>query len=343
MAYEVLVDNIDKKDWQRYASDFADYSIYQTWPYQQVRAEMDGQEVSRVVIKDENGIVVTMCQVRIKHVKPLGLRIGYVQWGPLVRGFDDTLRCSVEASVALREAYLGTRVNVFRIVPNVCNNETGKEFARLLETSGFHYTPSFEPYHTMLLSLNRPEELLRKRLHQSWRRKLKKAEAVGIETKNCTDEESFITLEKLYLEMLRRKGIKELDPEVFMTTQRLLSAAEKMNVIVAYYHGQPVTAHVTSNLGDTAILLLVASSEKGLACGSSYLVWWKAVTASNRLGMKYYDVGGIDFENNVTVSRFKAGMGGYECSHIGAFEAYSSLRVKSIWRVADKVYRLIKR
>lgn len=343
MSCKVNIDNFGRSDWERYAKNFFDYSIYQTWEYQQIRAKMDRQEVSRAVIKDENGRVATMCQIRIKHFKLLRLRIGYVQWGPLVRGFDGTLGCSVEALVALREAYLGTRVNVFRIVPNVCNNETGKEFARLLETSGFHYTLSFEPYHTMLLSLNRPEELLRKRVHQSWRRKLKKAEAVGIETKNCTDEESFIILEKLYLEMLRRKGIKGLDPEVFVRTQRLLSAAEKMNVIVAYYHGQPVTAHVTSNLGDTAILLLVASSEKGLACGSSYLVWWKAVTASNRLGMKNYDVGGIDFENNVTVSRFKAGMGGDECSHIGAFEAYTSSMAKNIWRAAEKVYRLIKK
>ena len=86
MSYEVIIDNVDKAEWERYAKGFADYSIYQTWSHQQVRAEMDGQEVNRVVIKDENGHVVTMCQIRIKRVKSLGLRIGYVQCGPLFRG-----------------------------------------------------------------------------------------------------------------------------------------------------------------------------------------------------------------------------------------------------------------
>ncbi len=65
MACEVIVDNISREDWERYAGNFADYSIYQTWAYQQVRAKMDGQQLSRAMIMDKIGQVVTMCQVRI--------------------------------------------------------------------------------------------------------------------------------------------------------------------------------------------------------------------------------------------------------------------------------------
>jgi len=119
MTYEVIVDSVSREEWEGYAANFADYSIYQTWPYQQVRAEMDGQEVSRVIIKDERGHVVTMSQVRIKHVKPLGLRIGYVQWGPLVRATNGTLKCTLGALKALCKAYVGTKIDVFRIVPNM--------------------------------------------------------------------------------------------------------------------------------------------------------------------------------------------------------------------------------
>ena len=142
---------------------------------------------------------------------------------------------------------------------------------------------------------------------------------------------------------MRRKRITGLDTEVFVHSQRMLSAAEKINVIVAYYDGEPVTAHATSNLGDTGILLLVASNEKGLACHSAYLAWWKAISASHRAGMKYYDVGGIDFENNTTVSRFKAGMGGQEAFHIGNFDACSNLCAKATWRCVDKLYQKLKK
>ena len=79
---------------------------------------MSNQDISRFVIKDENGEAVAMGQVRIKHVKPIGLRIGYIQRGPLVRGRNGRLRCSAEALNAVCEAYLGEKVNILRIVPN---------------------------------------------------------------------------------------------------------------------------------------------------------------------------------------------------------------------------------
>ena len=49
MAFEVLIDKIEQAQWEEYADSFADYSIYQTWSYQEMRAEIDGQKVSRIV------------------------------------------------------------------------------------------------------------------------------------------------------------------------------------------------------------------------------------------------------------------------------------------------------
>lgn len=343
MACEVIVDNINREDWERYAGNFADYSIYQTWPYQQVRAEMDGQEVSRVVIKDENGHVATMCQIRIKHVKLLGLRIGYVQWGPLARAMDGTLKCSVEALRALRETYVGTKVNVLRVVPNVFEDETGLEVVQMLEASGFEYVRTVTPYRTIMFPLDGSEEELKRRLHRNWRRNLKKAENAGIEIKRGCENELFDILERLYLEALERKGFKGLNPEEFARPRRMLSGHEKLIVTVAYFDGEPVTALTTSNLGDTGLDILAANNEQGLKCGSSFLAYWNAFDASRRAGMKRYDLGGIDPEKNPNVYQFKSRMGGQEVSHVGAFEAFSSLRAKTTWRMAEKIYHMLKR
>lgn len=343
MRYEAIVDDVEKEQWEQYAKEFADYSIYQTWAYQQVRAEMEGQELSRIVIKDKNGKVMTMCHVRIKRVVPLGLRIGYVQWGPLMRGLDGKLRCTKKALDMLREAYMRTKVNILRVVPNVWDNEVGHESARLLQASGFYRVPSVQRYHTVLLALDCSEEVLRARLHQTWRRKLRKVENLCIEVSRSTDEGLFRVLDKLYRGMLRRKKFKGLGVEVFLKTQGMLSAAEKMSVTTAYYDGEPATIHVTSNLGEMGILLLVASTEKGLVCRSSYLTWWRAITASRGAGLRYYDVGGIDPKKNPGVYQFKSGMGGQEASSIGAFDACSNMRVKIIWRIAERLYNLIKR
>ncbi len=342
MSYEVIVNNIDQSEWEECAKSFADYSIYQTWPYQQVRGAIGRQEVDRVLIKDNNDRVVTMCQIRIECIKPFGFRIGYVQWGPLIRGKDADIECPVEALKEVCEAYVGKRVNVLRFVPNVHNDGTGQDFIQMLEQSGFQYAHTTKPYHTMLIPLKCSEELLRKKLHQSWRRKLKKAESAGIETREGSDESLFAILEKFYVEMLQRKDLKGLDTQEFIRTQSMLSDAEKMTIIVAYYNEEPIAAHLTASLGDTAILLLTASNEEGLRMKAPYLVWWKAILASRRLGMRVYDVGGVDFQEVPTVSRFKAGMGGEDCFHIGAFDACSGPIVRIIWHGINKVYRMYR-
>lgn len=341
MSCKLTINEISKERWERYAQNFADYSIYQTWGYQQVRAENDRQELCRVIIRDGDR-PVTICQVRIKNAKSLGLRIGYIQWGPLLRIKDGSVSCTVDALVELKRALIGQRANVLRVVPNVCDDEMGRQVAGMFENAGFGFIKSVPPYHTMMLPLNCSVDVLRSRLHQSWRRKLKKAENAGIEMQETTDGKFFEVLETYYREMVNRKNFKGLEVREFARSQQLLSPAERMNVIAACYQGRPVTVHITSAIGDTGVALLVASSEKGFECCASYLAWWRAITGCLSRGMKRYDVGGVDFEKNPTVSQFKTGLGGTDCHYIGAFEACDSSSTKIMWRIAEKAYSYIR-
>lgn len=343
MSYQVIVDNIDPREWEQYAGCFVDYSIYQTWAYQQVRAEMDRQQLSRIVIKDKGDGVVAMAHVRIKHIRPLGLRVGYVQWGPLTRKYEQTGGCSAGVLSILREAYLGRHVNVLRIVPNAVENTESQRFVAMLEESGFHRKASVAPYRTILLPLGRSEGQLRKGLHKKWRRVLWKAEEAGVEAREYTDDAQFPTLEAFYMDLLRKKGFRGVHPRVFARTQRALPKSERMSVVVAYFEGEPVSVHVSANLGDRGISLLSASSEKGYQQSASYVARWNSLLISNSKGMKKYDAGGVDFENNPGVSQFKAGMGGTECSHIGAFEACTNAAVESLWAMSENAYSVLRR
>jgi len=341
MSYKVYVDNFSRDDWERYAKEFADYSIYQTWPYQQVRAEMDSQQLSRIIIKDENGHVVTMGQIRIKHYKPLCLRIGYVQWGPLMRSRNGEIICSPQALKLLHKSYLGTRVNVLRVLPHIYKSEGGDYVIDIFQAAGFEHSCSFTPYHTMIFPLNTSEEEMHKRLHRKWRSELKKAEQKNIQIRESPDGEYLKILDKLYMSAQRRKKFKGLDMQVYFKTQQLLLPWQKMNVVLAYLDGEPLTADVTSYLGDTAVGLFQASSEKGLRCGASYLVWWRTLLAAKRAGMKMYDLGGVDLDRNPNVYQFKSRMGAKEAFHVGTFEACNSLRTKLIWRTSERIYNLI--
>jgi len=343
MAYEVMIDNFDQEEWRRRAATFADYSIYQTWPYQQVRADNSGQKISRIIIKDENDNTVLMAQLRIATIRPFGIKIGYIQSGPLIMARDENLRCSHEAWEELRRAYVGSKLSLLRVVPNVRNDGTSEELLDMLCSSGFELVQNMRPYHTFMVPLNKSDEDIRAGIHRESRRNIRKAEKQNIELREGTSEELFDILEALYTEAKQRKGFKGVDSEVFARTQRKLTQNDKAVILVAYYDGRPVTAYATTHFGNTAVPIIWASNKTGLECGSPYLVLWRAYLSAKSLGMKYYDLGGIDKEGNPNGYLFKKRMGGAEQFHIGTFEAYKSSAARNILAMAEKVYKKFKK
>jgi len=270
------------------------------------------------------------------------LKVGYVQWGPLFRAADNSIICTKEALQCLIQmCFHEGIVNVLRVVPNAEVNHRGDEFSALLTAVGFEKVSYLKPYFTMMLKVDDSEEHIRGRLHRSWRRYLNRAESRDIEIREGTDGEYFNVLEHLYESAIERKKFKGLAPQVFVRTQQLLSSREKMHIIVAFWRGDPVTAHATSHLGDMALGVLAASSEKGLECDASYLVWWQTLLAAKRAGSKRYDLGGIDPRENPKVYQFKRRMGAEECKYIGAYDICMNTAVKYLWFGAEHIYRFV--
>lgn len=342
MNYNILIDNFDEVFWRNCAAEFMDYSLYQTWPYQQVRAKRDGQAISRFVIQSDDGKPCLIGQVRIKQVKVLGLRIGYIQWGPLCRKQPGTVSDVTTLLSILKEAYLPAKVNVLRISPNIFEAES-EAFVNQLKKAGFEKLHHVKPYQTMLFPLDTDEEGIRKRFHPGWRRYLNKAQKAQIDIRQGTDQAYLDSLGGLYRELLNRKGFEGLNVDTFSKTQQLLTDQEKMNTVLACQDQQVLTAHITSHLGDTALGILAASSEEALRLNSTYLVWWHTLLTAKTAGMKRYDLAGIDPQNNPKVYQFKQRMGAVQAQHIGVFEACSNAMVKSVWRVAERAYNCLKR
>jgi hypothetical protein len=342
MGLKIQIDDFSREYWEQCAAQFADYSLYQTWPYQQVRCEMDKQNISRAIVTDEGNNPVLMCQVRIKHIKPLGLKIGYVQWGPLLRRKDST-QCSAEACKLLRDTFVGKHVSILRLTPNANGGQEGESVNRVILEGGFEHIDNYKPYRTFLLKVDDSHEQIRARLHKTFRRDLKNAEKKGLVMQQGTGEEYCAVLRDLYVKLVARKGFKGLDPDEFIKTQAMLSPSEKMNFFLASQDGQPAAILLSSSLGDTSIVLLVSASDIGLSCGASYLVWYQGATAAFDAGMKIYDLGGIDPVGNPNVYHFKSKIGGCDTSYIGAYEAASGLMVKSVWRAVETIYNIFKK
>ena len=339
----VYIDSIDHKEWKSNSKYFKDYSVYQMWEYQQVRAARAGQQLNRILIVGDHGSPVLMGQVRIQRIPMLGLKIGYIQSGPLIQVEPYHESSALEALILLRQSFLGSKVNVLRLKPNIENDDQGEQWVNLFSSAGFQRVTNVPPYHTMMVSLaDSPEQIL-SGIDKESRRLIRRAAERNIDFKEGTSEEFFNILKCLYAQAKERKGFHGIDADDFAESQKLFAEEDKIKVLIAYYENEPVSAHATAHIGVTAEPIIAANTPKGFKCGSSYLIFWKAYLRAKELGMRYYTLGGIDEKLNPKGYLFKKGMGGKEVFHICSFEACINPIVEKICHLGEWAYRLIKK
>jgi len=343
MSYNVCIDDFTRNDWETAAAGFSDYSIYQTWPYQDHRAETDGQHLSRAIVIDGYGHVVAMCQIRIKHLFPLPVKIGYVQWGPLMQSHDDQITCTSEVLAALKKAYVPDMVDILRLIPAVWSAQDDSNVPDMLSDAGFVHVRKHRPYQTLLVKVDDSEDEIRKRLHKSFRRDVKNAEKAGVEVRVGWNEEFFNVLEHIHTDLVNTKGFDGCSVTEFIRPQLDLSDHEKMKVIAVYHNGEPASAILVTNLGNRAIVLLAATNDLGRSVFSSYAAWYHAACLANQTGMKWCDLGGIDKKNNPKVFEFKSRMGGSSVSYPGAFDSSKKLSPKLLWQATQSAANLFKK
>ena len=337
MNYTVEVDNISRTTWEEESVKFCDYSLYQTWPYQENRAKTAGQDLKRIILRTEDGAARLMAQVRIQKAPLLPFRVGYVQNGPLLKKDNIPPTDTGDLFEVFVKTMFEQGIHVLRMVPNLPADEYGQDVKKYLLSAGFHKAKNKKPYRTFIVDVSDSEEGIRKRLRKSFRRDLKNAENSGLTLQTGTDGELWNILEQLYAESKKRKGFAGLEIEEFNSPQKHLNANEKMKVFAAFWEDEPAAAILSTELGDSAIVLLAASNQIGLAKGASYLLWYQACVSAHTSGLKWCDLGGIDPENNPNVYQFKSRMGGQETECLDTFDSCSNLVSKALMAIIDKI------
>ena len=335
MNFKVLIDCFDSSYWESCASNFKDYNIYQTWPYQQIRADNASSKLSRFVVLSDDNEPVMMGQIRIKSL--LNFKIGYIQMGPVFQNRKKIIEELHEAVIILRQSLLKKlRLNVIRINLNLWDDQ--KELALPFQLAGFVEAKYFKKNTTFIVSLEPTVEEILKKIDGGNRRLIRKAEKLGLEIEISHSEEHFPQLHEMYLEAKQRKGFTGVDSLEIWNTQKNLSVKEKMELIALKYNNEIITMIATSHLGTTAIPLLYANSRTSLELQvSNYLFWLDYLSAKDK-GMKYYDLGGYDEIKNPKGFLFKRRMGGVAKQFLLPLDYYKNSLVKLIWLVLSKKY-----
>lgn len=307
--FHIEIDNTNGERWSKLITQFADASIYQTWSYGAVTRGTSN--LSHIVLKRGDEIV-GCCQVVIRRMPILNVGVADIKWGPLWRktGTEFEVEAFVYLMREIKREYAVKRRYLLRMWPGVAGDwkERVKE---ILTNEGFESAPTTTPYRTLRLDLSLTLEDLRKNFLQKWRNHLNKAEKCGLTVVEGTTDKLYGIFLTLVAQVVKRKNFTPgVDYRQFGRINEELPEPLKMRVVVCESQGKPIAVAVCSAIGDTAIYILGATGDEGKGLNGAYLLQWRLIQWLKDHGIRWYDLGGIDPQNNPGVYEFKRGLAG---------------------------------
>jgi len=172
-------------------------------------------------------------------------------------------------------------------------------------------------YRTFLLDLSPSLEELRKRLDKKWRNQLSRAEKNNLRVVSGNGLPEFRRFCIMYSEMKKRKSFETtVDVNEFSKIHSALPGSQRLLILTCEDASGPLAGLVASLMGDSAIYLLGATSDRGLNAKGAYLLQWTLIQWLKEKNAKWYDLGGIDPEHNPGVYHFKKGLGGVDSTQL---------------------------
>jgi lipid II:glycine glycyltransferase (peptidoglycan interpeptide bridge formation enzyme) len=339
--WTIEVDQASADKWSQMLELFDDANIYQTAAYGEIH--WGAKHLSRLVLK-RDGNIVSVAQLRIIQPSPLKFGIAYLRWGPLWERRSETFDSEVPSRMAraIEAEYVRKRRLFVRILPNAfADSPRAQVFQSAFSSFVSERQASGSIYRTFVVDLAPSVEELRSRLDAKWRNKLKQAEKNQLTVVMGNGSSEFRAFCEMYAQMRNRKTFETtVDVEEFARMQEVLPESQRMQVFLCKDAEVPYAGVVVTAVGDTAIYLLGATSDAGLNARGAYLLHWKVMSWLKVIGVKRYDLGGIDPDGNPGVYYFKRGFSGADLSHIAPIKASESRVSSAIVNLGSLVRRV---
>jgi len=309
-------------EWDLIISQFSDGSIYQTTKWAKHK-ESSGWQVIRLIKFDQN-LPVAAAQCLFRR-GPLGSVVVWVAGGPI--GDIDSVSSDfvniVKQQTSARFLYI--RVAVMR--------QTDAASANALTSQGWRQSSAIIGTRSSLIhSLDAEESIRRSRCSSNWKRNLKRsAQNEGLTYIWESPDGSSIS--DAYAQMDEFKDIKGVSlARSSDDLQSVINTFGDSLILVRSddKDGAPLAIRGALLFNETAWDFIAVTTPAGRKKYASHAVFWALAEQCFQLGIKQFDLGGIDPVNNRGVYDFKKGTGTAQVDYLGEWEISNPLWFRGI-------------
>lgn len=244
-----------------------------------------GMKILRIIIKEENEIVGG-AQILLRSIPIIG-SIGYITRGPIAKdGRTDVFEFLFNS---IEDVARENRLLILSIEPPVAD---APYIDQLKKRKYLHSDFYIIPPTTVLVNLEGDESEIMSQMKSRTRRNIRKSLKSGAVVREGTEAD--IPLIFSWMEEAgKRDPYYYYDLEYYQKAHEILIANNILQLFVADYEGEPVSAIYVGALGDWSVFKWGASSGEHLETRPNELLHWQAIQWSKDIGCKYYDMGGI--------------------------------------------------
>ncbi len=304
-------DSISESAWMDFYSDASNSNISQEWAYGVARSQMRASSIRRGAFFS-NGRLIGLVQCFL--VSYLGVKVHRISMGPIFRdglSFDEIRSCYWQLSK------LGNwrKGSMLSIAPWL--EQKGKNL-ELLADCGFKQALK-TGWQSKICTTYASLDESKRQLDVKWRGHLNKAKKSAIDVLITNDEVDFFWLVKQEFQAQEVKGYAGIHER--LSTQYYKSSKQKNDfvILVARANEERVASIAIKLHGNTATYLLSWSNQRGREVRANFLLLWEAFGYLKANGIRYFDLGGIDEDNNKSVAQFKKGFLGVGYTLVGDF------------------------
>jgi Acetyltransferase (GNAT) domain len=297
-------------DWPAIAGQFRDWTFEQSQVYGQAAAARIGGQMQYLEVH-QDGRLVGAAAVRIKSVPGFGRGIAWIASGPLLQpiaGPDPDAALMQDILSALRAYIAGKQGHILRLrLPGIACHDA-EVLRDIAAHAGFKPTNRALDYHSIAIDLRQDQTVLMSNLTGKWRTDLRFA----LKSELLLDRGQGAAFEARFLALFRAvqtaKGFQpDITPEFHFS---LFGPDLTHDILIATKDGQDLAGIVIGTTGLNAIYLFGATADAGRGVRAGYFLTWEGIRLSQARGLHWYDLGGVDFDANPDVARFKDRMNG---------------------------------